>query len=693
MMFLSNRNSVKTKSKSLLLFVLIIFIFGFYLYFLAPTIHTGDSGEFVACAKILGIPHAPGYPLYTLLGKFFVNIIPFANTAYRVNVGNALFAVACFFVFYLLLSKIEKNGYEPPYLVIAQALCPLILMFSYYFSDTATVSEVFILNTLFTLLIIYFAFYYEIPITKRAYLVAFICGIGLCNHHTLVFLLPSVLLYFIANLKNNKTKVLFTSIIFFIIGFSIYLMLVIRSTKNPGFDVGDPQTLNKLYRVILRKDYGTFALTVSGKQEYTLKNIILQVVHYFKHLGLQVTTIGAILGICGIVIGVREDKKHVLLLLSFLLSGVFFFLVANLPITSETEGILPRFYLMSLAVFVIFIYIGIRKLKLVAMPLLVIILFLQLLPLAVKINKRNYYLTYDYGRNILRTLPYNTILFMDGGDDTFYSLGYLIFAEGRRKDVELHDRGGVVFKSIYGEDFRRLTKEEKETRRISVEKKFIPLRPVFYSTFNDKILPSEKITRAGILYRVGENTYPMEEFYILDRSIKKYHDYRSNALVPIYYYMSSLDKTETEMLKCLLLICKRWHEVLWLKSNCIFKLHETAYRLYNEGKYDIAEMYYKGIISIDVQNTSALLNLGVIYEKKRNFSLAKECYKKVLNVEPENLDAYFNLAVVHWNEEDWENVIKNFEHIVNINPNYRNAKYYLELARRKHLISLQNVQK
>jgi hypothetical protein len=35
----------------------------------APTIYVGDSGELVAAAATLGIPHPSGYPLYVLLGK------------------------------------------------------------------------------------------------------------------------------------------------------------------------------------------------------------------------------------------------------------------------------------------------------------------------------------------------------------------------------------------------------------------------------------------------------------------------------------------------------------------------------------------------------------------------------------------------------------------------------------------------
>jgi hypothetical protein len=43
-----------------------ILAFAVYLRTLAPTITGEDSGELVTAAWTLGVPHAPGFPLYCL---------------------------------------------------------------------------------------------------------------------------------------------------------------------------------------------------------------------------------------------------------------------------------------------------------------------------------------------------------------------------------------------------------------------------------------------------------------------------------------------------------------------------------------------------------------------------------------------------------------------------------------------------
>lgn len=69
--------------------VLFLGLFGLYLTQLAPGLTWGDGPELTAAASTLGIPHPPGYPLYTLLGKTAL-LLPFGAVCWRLHLLSAL---------------------------------------------------------------------------------------------------------------------------------------------------------------------------------------------------------------------------------------------------------------------------------------------------------------------------------------------------------------------------------------------------------------------------------------------------------------------------------------------------------------------------------------------------------------------------------------------------------------------------
>ena len=67
-----------------------------YLLTLAPDVTLGFSGIFAAGAMYAGVPHPPGYPLWTLYAWLFTVLLPFSNIAWRVAVSSAVAgALAC----------------------------------------------------------------------------------------------------------------------------------------------------------------------------------------------------------------------------------------------------------------------------------------------------------------------------------------------------------------------------------------------------------------------------------------------------------------------------------------------------------------------------------------------------------------------------------------------------------------------
>lgn len=64
--------------------------FALYLVFLVPGVLSGDAGELAYHPALLGIPHPTGYPLYLLLGRVWLWIMPWGELAWRMNVFSAI---------------------------------------------------------------------------------------------------------------------------------------------------------------------------------------------------------------------------------------------------------------------------------------------------------------------------------------------------------------------------------------------------------------------------------------------------------------------------------------------------------------------------------------------------------------------------------------------------------------------------
>ena len=65
-------------------------VFLIYVATLAPTTAFWDTSEYIAAAKVLGIPHPPGNPLFTLLAHSF-GVLPLSSSyAVRINLFAAV---------------------------------------------------------------------------------------------------------------------------------------------------------------------------------------------------------------------------------------------------------------------------------------------------------------------------------------------------------------------------------------------------------------------------------------------------------------------------------------------------------------------------------------------------------------------------------------------------------------------------
>ncbi|MFH1379042.1 MAG: DUF2723 domain-containing protein [bacterium] len=695
---------MKTRIISLVLF---ISVFSVYLYHMCPTVSEGDSGEFITAAVNLSIPHAPSYPLYTAAGKIVENIIPWGNAGYRINLMSVIFA-SCAVVFVFLILQVWGAG------IIGALLGSLCLAFSSDFFENAVVAEVFGLHAMLAALIFYIIAATSIKDMdmqrKGLYLAAFVSGLAASNHQTILFIGPGLLIWFIAvhteTLKSKQVSYMYADTavcgIFFMLGLCMYFSLMIRSLKDPFLDWSNPENMSNLWRVFTRADYGSFSLTLGDEAEVTVMSWIRQMMRYVSALIHEFSIVGLCLGIAGFIgmLAGNTGKKLYLvisIILCFISASFVFLSLANMPFTSEAAGIMGRFYIMPSILFVLgigYVCRGITGRWFSKISALLLILPVMLLMGNQKhYSRRDFFIVYDYSKNILASLPNHAVLFIDGGDDTFYSLAYATHVLNLRKDLDIHDRGGLIFPNPYGSDFRRIGKENKPGRRQKIESAVLNSnRPLYYSTMNWKILEGARLYHAGILMKAQKkdvvdascNMWPLYRLRGLYPCRWASPIYRVRALLPFFDFLRGVYEFELKNIDAAILYFKRafhdGNDIQWLKLNSSFELLTQGYAFFKTNDFVQAKKIYQLILEINPQDHQALVNLGVVAEREGDLDRSADYYLQSIKIKPEYVDAHYNLAVIYWQQQEWEKVVQELRTVLHYNPDHRQAQQYLTQA-------------
>lgn len=76
-----------------------------FLYTMSPEVTMEDSGELVTGAFNFGVPHPPGYPLWTFLGWVWRHLVPMGNPAWRIGLFSVLTGALVVGVLTLLMTR------------------------------------------------------------------------------------------------------------------------------------------------------------------------------------------------------------------------------------------------------------------------------------------------------------------------------------------------------------------------------------------------------------------------------------------------------------------------------------------------------------------------------------------------------------------------------------------------------------
>jgi len=198
-------------------FVLAFAVFG---YTCAPSVTLEDSGELVVAADYLGVPHPPGYPLWTILAWIFKSIFSWVryhghpNPAWAVAFMSAFFGALLSGNIALLVSRSgldmlrfrrheEGEGSTHTEKIMSWASgvsAGLLLGFCPFIWSQAVIAEVYTLNAFTHVLImtLLYAWMKRPQNSKMLYWMAFVFGITFTNCQPVVLLVPAIILVLFA---------------------------------------------------------------------------------------------------------------------------------------------------------------------------------------------------------------------------------------------------------------------------------------------------------------------------------------------------------------------------------------------------------------------------------------------------------------------------------------------------------------
>ncbi|MDP7013629.1 MAG: DUF2723 domain-containing protein [Verrucomicrobiota bacterium] len=206
-----------------------------YCLTISPDLTLEDCGELAVGSMYAGVPHPPGYPVWTLYTWLFTKLVPISNIAFRVALSSAFAAALSSGLLALLtcrasarlVESIEWLGGVDERLakritLVGGCVAGLMLGFSGFMWSQAVIVEVYTLSVLSLMGVLCCLYRWTQDTARMRYLywTFFWFGICLCNHQTLIVAamgIETVILFAHPRLGRN----------FFTVNALVYLLVLV----------------------------------------------------------------------------------------------------------------------------------------------------------------------------------------------------------------------------------------------------------------------------------------------------------------------------------------------------------------------------------------------------------------------------------------------------------------------------------
>ncbi len=437
-----------------------------YISTAAPDLTFWDASELITAAHTLGIPHAPGTPVWVLFGKLAVWVFSQATPPRAVTLLSVWAAALTGGASAWLAARwIGGRG---------AVVAAVIAGTTYSIWLNATETEVYSVALLASVLMLFageWAGRHDASDDQRRRgraIIAFIVGLSVPLHLSVLVALPAAIAFAWRGVRPTRNDVL-SWFALAALGFSAVALLPIFSSHGPALDSGHPVTLRSLIAVLRREQFQVAGLWPR------MAPLWLQLANVFEWADWQfafgahpfptpsfartsVTVVFALLGVLGYRALHAHEARVARAMLLLLVSGTIGVAVwLNMHAgPSFGVGIVPpgavheareRDYFFVLGFWAWGIMAGAgaallstRLLKRFPLPIALLPLLIAIVPLFAnravvdRTLSPTASLPRTYARLLLDAMPSNGVLLAGGDNDTF-PLWYLQQVEERRPDV------------------------------------------------------------------------------------------------------------------------------------------------------------------------------------------------------------------------------------------------------------------
>ncbi|MCD6050521.1 MAG: hypothetical protein K0Q55_1924, partial [Verrucomicrobia bacterium] len=219
-----------------------------YILTLAPDVTLEDSGELAVGSFYAGVPHPPGYPVWTLYTWLFTVLVPVSNIAWRVALSSAVAsAISCGLIALLVsrgssmmiegiasLKALEKR-WENALCVVAGFVAGALMGFNGFMWSQSVIVEVYTLSvlSLMGVLCCLLRWIYAPHQTKYLYWTMFLFGICFTNHQTLLVAAMGIQVGIIFGNPKLGRDMMLANCFFFFVGLLAKGMGIFTNFNSP----------------------------------------------------------------------------------------------------------------------------------------------------------------------------------------------------------------------------------------------------------------------------------------------------------------------------------------------------------------------------------------------------------------------------------------------------------------------------